>query len=194
MMGNKRIPIAAKLLGGFGIVLALVAVLGWVSITRMSSIDQGAKTIFEEDLESIVLISALEEEALDVEIEMTKGVLATLMASEIIATNPEHAAELAAEADVTIMDDWTVCQAELYSQLSQQMRTLWHNGNGAALNSQNGAESHVEPPAEPAPVSGSETQLEHWCATHEMAYTQKNNKAGESWWSHRVPDGSWCRE
>ncbi len=32
--------------------------------------------------------------------------------------------ELAAKADVTIMDDWTVCQAELYSQLSQQLRQL----------------------------------------------------------------------
>ncbi len=26
--------------------------------------------------------------------------------------------ELAAEADVTIVDDWTVCQAELYHQLT----------------------------------------------------------------------------
>ena len=60
--------------------------------------------------------------------------------------------ELAAEADVTIMDDWTVCQAELYSQLSQQLRQLWNNGNGTALNSANGAESPVEPPSEPAPV------------------------------------------
>ena len=62
-MGNKRIPIAAKLLGGFAIVLALVAVLGWVSITRMASIDAGAQLIFEEDLESIVLTAAIEEEA-----------------------------------------------------------------------------------------------------------------------------------
>ena len=102
--------------------------------------------------------------------------------------------ELAAEADVTIMDDWTVCQAELYSQLSQQLRQLWNNGNGTALNSANGAESPVEPPSEPAPVSGSETRLEYWCATHEMAYTQKNGKGGESWWSHKAPEGNWCSE
>ncbi len=62
--------------------------------------------------------------------------------------------ELAAEADVTIMDDWTVCQAELYSQLSQQLKTLWHNGTGAALNGNNGIESPLEPPVEPEPVSG----------------------------------------
>ncbi len=99
--------------------------------------------------------------------------------------------ELAAEAEVTIMDDWTVCQAELYSQLSQQLRQLWH---GTALNSQNGAESPVEPPAEPAPVSGSETRSEHWCEEHRAAFTQKNGKDGSSWWSHKAPDGSWCRE
>ncbi len=33
--------------------------------------------------------------------------------------------ELAAEAELTIMDDWTACRAELYSQLSRQLR-LWH--------------------------------------------------------------------
>ena len=98
-MGNKRIPIAAKLLGGFAIVLALVAVLGWVSITRMASIDAGAQLIFEEDLESIVLTAAIEEEALDVQVEMSKGVLATLMANEIAATDPVHSEELAAEAE-----------------------------------------------------------------------------------------------
>ena len=101
-MGNKRIPIAAKLLGGFGIVLAFVAVLGWVSITRMGSIDQGAQTIFEEDLESIVLMSQIEEEALDVEVVMTKGVLATLMANEILATDPVLAEELGHEAELLL--------------------------------------------------------------------------------------------
>ncbi len=102
--------------------------------------------------------------------------------------------ELAAEAEVTIMDDWTVCQAELYSQLSQQLRQLWHNGNGAALNGSGSAQSHVKPPGEPAPVSGSETQTEHWCEEHRAAYTRKHGKDGETWYSHKAPDGSWCRK
>ena len=33
-----------------------------------------------------------------------------------------------------------------------------------------------------------------WCAEHQAAFTQKNGKGGESWWSHKAPDGSWCRE
>ncbi len=53
--------------------------------------------------------------------------------------------ELAAEAEVTIMDDWTVCQVELYSELSQQLRQLWHNGNGAALNGGGGSETAIQP-------------------------------------------------
>ena len=99
ILETKRLPIAAKLLGGFGIVLALVVALGFVSITRMASLDQGAQRIFEQDLESIVLAGLIEEEALDVEIEMSKGVLAALMASEIVVENPEHSAELANEAE-----------------------------------------------------------------------------------------------
>ncbi len=59
--------------------------------------------------------------------------------------------ELAAEADVTIMDDWTVCQAELYSQLSQQLRQLWNNGTSTALNGAGGAESHGDKPVAPEP-------------------------------------------
>ena len=52
-----------------------------------------------------------------------------------------------------VMDDWTVCQAELYSQLSQQLRQLWHNGNGAALSGQRGDETAIQPPAEAEPTN-----------------------------------------
>jgi len=55
-------------------------------------------------------------------------------------------------------------------------------------------ESHGEPLSEPAPVSGLETRLEHWCEEHRAAFTQRNGKGGKSWWSHKAPNGSWCRE
>lgn len=94
-----RIAVATKLFAGFGTVLLMVAVIGWLSITRMASIDKSAAAIFEEDLEAIVALTAIEEEALQVEKLMSKGVLAALMAQEIESTNPVHAAELEAEAD-----------------------------------------------------------------------------------------------
>ena len=98
-MRNRRIPIAAKLLGGFGIVLALVAVMGWLSVTRMAAIDEDAKRIFEVDLKAIVLTSKIEEGALLTQEFLTKGVLATLMASEIEISHPAHAAELKEEGE-----------------------------------------------------------------------------------------------
>jgi len=123
-------------------------------------------------------------------------VSATIRYSQDTGKGAWKVIELGAEASVSDREHWRQCQSELYYQLGDQLRTLWSNGssNGAALNGAGGAETAIEPPAEPAPVSGSETQSEHWCATHEMAFTQKNGKGGETWWSHKAPDGSWCRE
>lgn len=62
--------------------------------------------------------------------------------------------ELGAEASVSDREFWKQAQSELYYQLTDQLRTLWSNNDtAAALNGQNGAESHVEPPAEPAQVT-----------------------------------------
>ena len=124
MLESKRIPVAAKLLGAFGLVLVLVVALGWVSITRMATLDEGAQRIFEEDLESIVLIATLEEEALDVQIEMSKGVLATLMAKEIATSDPAHSAELAEQAEHLLGVAYT--ESEEVSHLIEEMLASGH--------------------------------------------------------------------
>ena len=121
-------------------------------------------------------------------------VSATIRYSQDTGKGAWKVIEIGAEGSVDTRENWQAAQAYLYAELGKQMRQLWHNGNGAALNGNVGAESPVEPLPEPAPVSGSATRSEHWCATHEMAYTQKNGKGGETWWSHKAPDGSWCRE
>ena len=61
--------------------------------------------------------------------------------------------ELAAESSVSDREHWKQAQSELYYQLGDQLRQLWHNSNGAALNSQNGAENHVELPTASEPGS-----------------------------------------
>ena len=94
-----RIPVSAKLLLGFGVVIALTAVLGVLAITRLGSLDHDAQQIFEVDLQSILLTSQIEEEGLEVEEIMTKGVLAALMASDIAAEDPVHSAELQEQAE-----------------------------------------------------------------------------------------------
>ena len=91
--------ISAKLAAGFGIVIALTAVLGVLSITRMGSLDRDAQQIFKVDLQSILLTSQIEEEGLEVEEHMTKGVLAALMASDIAVEDPVHSAELQEQAE-----------------------------------------------------------------------------------------------
>ena len=93
---NVRLPISAKLIAGFGILLVLTAIIGWLAITRMSSIDKNVDQMFADDLQGIVLASVLEEEALDVEQHMSKGALAAVMASEV---DGQEAASLLADAE-----------------------------------------------------------------------------------------------
>ena len=101
--------------------------------------------------------------------------------------------ELGAEASVSDREYWKQAQSELYYQLAGQLQSLWSNGsnssNGAALNSQNGAESHAQPPtaSEPTP-----TPREHWCAPHNLEW-KRRTKNGTVWYSHRQGKG-WCNE
>ena len=113
---NMRIPVSAKLFAGFGVILLMVAAMGWLSIARMGSIDQEAARIFEEDLEAIVALTTIEEEALQVEEFMSKGVLAALMAKEIEISNPAHSAELEAEAD-HLLDEANVEAEDVTSRI-----------------------------------------------------------------------------
>ncbi len=99
--------------------------------------------------------------------------------------------EIGAEGSVDARENWQSAQAFLYHELGQQMKNLWSNGNGAALNGSGDAEAAIQPLPEPELAT---ITREHWCATHGVAYTQKNGKDGASWWSHKAPDGSWCRE
>ena len=50
IFGGRRVTLSTKLIGGFAVMIGLFLVLGWVSITRMGHLDEGAQRIFEEDL------------------------------------------------------------------------------------------------------------------------------------------------
>jgi len=98
---------------------------------------------------------------------------------------------LGAEGSVDAKEQWQSAQAFLYSELSKQLRQLWANGNGAAINGHDRAETAIQEPAEPEPA---QAPPEHWCAEHAAPFTQKSGKDGQAWHSHKAPDGSWCRE
>ncbi len=121
-----------------------------------------------------------------------KKITATVRYSQDIGKGAWRVVELGAEASVSDREFWKQAQSEFYCQLGDQLRQLWHNGTGAALNGAGGAESHVEPPTEPAPVSGSATRLEHWCDQHQTEW-KRRTKNGVVWYSHRHGKG-WCSE
>lgn len=40
-----------------------------------------------------------------------------------------------------------------------------------------------------------DAKVEHWCVKHNIAFRKQTGKDGLShWYSHRLPDGSWCNE
>ncbi len=97
--------------------------------------------------------------------------------------------ELGAEATVSDREHWKQAQSELYYQLGDQLRQLWHHGTGVALNGAGGAESHVD---KPAPSEPTQTPWEHWCTPHNLEWKRKT-KNGVVWYSHRQGSG-WCNE
>ncbi len=72
--------------------------------------------------------------------------------------------EIGAEGSVDGRENWQSAQAFLYHELGQQMKNLWSNGNGAALNGSGGTEAAIEPLPEPDPPT---TTREHWCDEHQ---------------------------
>ena len=118
-------------------------------------------------------------------------ITATIRYSQDTGKGAWKVIELGAEATISDREFWQHCQQELYHQLSGQLKTLWGSKDGttAALNSHNGAESHIEPPtaSEPTP-----TPRPHWCDEHQAEF-KRRQKAGVVWYSHRQGKG-WCNE
>ena len=86
--------------------------------------------------------------------------------------------EVGAEGTVDDQEGWQQAQSELYTELSTQLKELWASGcKGVST--------------EPSPTTVAQ---EHWCQEHDTAFTKKTGQNGSEWYSHKAPDGSWCRE
>jgi hypothetical protein len=48
----------------------------------------------------------------------------------------------------------------------------------------------AQPPTQPAITT--REQVQGWCSKHDVAM-QQNHKEGRSWYSHRLPEGGWCK-
>ena len=86
--------------------------------------------------------------------------------------------EIGAEASVDPRENWQTAQTALYQQLGQQMTILWNTG---------------KPAQEPPPLETSAPTPDHWCKEHQTEY-QRFSKDGKVWYSHKAPEGKWCRE
>ena len=116
------------------------------------------------------------------------------------------AIELGAEATLMDSDEsWEQAQAELYQRLGQQLKTLWNNGkaNGRDAPSTSLRPEGLSPEdlgqaleghrIDVQPTQVSTPPSPHWCSTHGCEY-QRFSRSGEVWYSHKAPDGKWCKE
>jgi hypothetical protein len=98
--------------------------------------------------------------------------------------------ELSVEGTLSNNEPWKEAQVSIYKELGENMRYVFASngtsgGNGKHVLS--GVEgSHAEiPPAQ--------TAREHWCSIHQTSY-KRFAKGNNTWWSHRDPQGAWCKE
>jgi hypothetical protein len=98
-----------------------------------------------------------------------------------MADGSHKTVELGAEGSLTSSDeDWREVQRNIYAQLGEQMRYVFiGNGSSKVVEEPPRAE---EPPPKP----------DHWCEEHQTEY-QRFSKDGKIRYSHKAPDGKWCR-
>ena len=96
--------------------------------------------------------------------------------------------ELSAEATVQGDEDWQDAQSELYSQLGNQVKNLWLQGQKAP--------EGVEMAVEDNPGSDLTQPLpapDHYCLEH-LTEFKRYQRGANTWYSHKTVDGAWCRE
>jgi hypothetical protein len=77
--------------------------------------------------------------------------------------------------------------ASLYTDLGSQLKALWANGNGRKATE--APTEAAETPKEPEPVQ----TPARYCQQHQTEY-KRYERDGRVWYSHKAPDGKWCRE
>ena len=116
-------------------------------------------------------------------------VSATVKYSQDTGKGAWKAVEIGADATVDANETWQQAQAHLYHQLGCQLKNLWVNGQTA----QNGSESHGEAVPVLEPNHNPAQPPEHYCQEHQTEF-KRYERQGKVWYSHKAPDGKWCKE
>ncbi len=90
--------------------------------------------------------------------------------------------ELGAEASLGAQEEWQKAEAQLYTELSASLMSLWARGT---FNGEKAEESReLEQPA-------------HWCQEHNQEFRRferQTSKGLSVWYSHKREGEGWCRE
>ena len=90
--------------------------------------------------------------------------------------------ELGAEASLGPQEKWQEAGAQMYTELSASLTSLWARGTF------NGDKAEESPELD---------QPAHWCQEHSQEfrrYEKQTSKGLSAWYSHRVEGGGWCKE
>jgi hypothetical protein len=115
-------------------------------------------------------------------------VTATIRYSQDSGKGAWKSVEVGAEATVAPDEDWQAAQQALYITLGEQLKTIWGKGVSKVQQTEpDWAElgGNHRAPLKPPPA--------HYCETHQCPY-KRFEKNGQVWYSHKAPDGAWCKE
>lgn len=90
--------------------------------------------------------------------------------------------ELGAEASLGPQEEWQEAEAQLYTELSESLMSLWARGTCES--------DQAGEPQEPE-------ALAHWCQEHDQEFRRHERQTGKGlsvWYSHRMDGAGWCRE
>jgi hypothetical protein len=118
-------------------------------------------------------------------------VTATIKYSQDTGKGAWKAVEIGAEATVDQREQWDTALASLYTDLGQQLKSLWANGN--SHKAQDAPTTPANAPSETEPKLPPAQAPEHYCQVHQTAF-KRYERDGRVWYSHKGPDGKWCKE
>jgi hypothetical protein len=123
-------------------------------------------------------------------------VTATVRYSQDSGKGAWKSLEIGAEATIAPNEDWHTAQERLYSELGQQIKALWANGNGSGT-AQNGPEKPPSTPlragSQPATSQPESPEPDHFCRQHQTPF-RRYEKDGRVWYSHKAGNNTWCKE
>ncbi|MDP6452699.1 MAG: hypothetical protein QF898_05260 [SAR202 cluster bacterium] len=124
------------------------------------------------------------------------NVSASIRYSKPVGDGSFKTIEIAAEGTLTPNENWQDAQSDLYDQLAGQLRQIWTK-KGQKTTSKHATSTLGIGTGEKS-LSNPETpetskKITHSCAEHGVAF-RRYEKNGHEWYSHKVDDGTWCRE